>query len=250
MNNKVSIITPSYNSKNFIEATITSVINQTYENWEMIIVDDCSKDNSVEFIENIIKNEPRIRLISLDKNVGAAEARNVALRNATGKFIAFLDSDDLWLPDKLEKQISFMLANNVSISFTEYDLIDEDGNYLNRIIKTVREIDYKGYMKNTIIGMSTSMIDSDLVAPFKFKNIRTRQDTYLWITLLKRGHKAFGINKVLASYRVRHDSISANKLEAAKRVWYLYYDLENLGFFKSFYYFIFYIFNALKKRFN
>lgn len=250
MNNKVSIITPSYNSSSFIEATIISVINQTYPNWEMIIVDDCSTDETVSILKEFSKIDKRIKYYVNESNKGAAVSRNLGLESATGRFICFIDSDDLWEDNKLLTQINFMTLNNLPISFTEYNLIDEDCVSLNKIIRTVKEIDYIGYMKNTIIGMSTSMIDTTMVKPFKFKNIRTRQDTYLWISLLKRGHKAYGIDTVLASYRVRADSISANKIKAAKRVWYLYYNLEKLGFFRSTYYFSHYIYNAIKKRFK
>ncbi len=249
MKDLVSIITPSYNSANFIGATIDSVIIQTYPNWEMIIVDDCSTDNSIEIIQKYVAQDRRVKLIQNKKNRGAAETRNEALKVAKGRFIAFLDSDDLWYSNKLEEQIAFMEKGNYPISFTEYGLVDEDGKHLDKFVRVVPCIDYTGYMKNTIIGMSTSMIDTDIVEPFQFVNIRTRQDTYLWITLLKRGHKAYGINKVFAKYRVRKDSISANKFKAAKRVWYLYYHLEKLGFFKSAYYFSYYAFNAIKKRF-
>ncbi len=249
MKDLVSIITPSYNSVNFIEETINSVIAQTYENWEMIIVDDCSKDNSVELIQEYVNKDSRIKLIQNKVNKGAAETRNEALKVAKGRFFAFLDSDDLWLSNKLEEQIAFMKKGNYPISFTKYGLVDEEGQHLDKFVRVVPFIDYTGYMKNTIIGMSTSMIDTDIVEPFQFVNIRTRQDTYLWITLLKRGHKAYGIDKVLANYRVREDSISANKVKAAKRVWYLYYHLEKLGFFRSAYYFSYYAFNAIKKRF-
>lgn len=248
MKDLVSIITPSYNSSNFIEETINSVLNQTYENWEMIIVDDCSTDNSVEIINEYLEKDNRIKLLVNEKNKGAAETRNEALKIAKGRFIAFLDSDDLWNCNKLEKQIQFMIENKYPISFTAYNLIDEKGRSIGHNIRTVKEINYRGYLKNTIIGMSTSIIDMSLVKLFQFKNIRTRQDTYLWITLLKRGHKAYGLSTILATYRVRRDSISANKLKAAKRVWFLYYNLEHLGFFKSLYYFLCYIFNALKKR--
>lgn len=249
MNHLVSIITPSYNSSLFIGETIKSVLNQTYENWEMIIVDDCSTDNSVEIINEYVKQDKRIKLFVNSLNSGAAVSRNRALEYTTGRFIAFLDGDDIWRPKKIQEQVNFMITNEAPISFTAYSLVDEKGESIDKIVNTVREIDYKGYLKNTIIGMSTSMIDTNFVKPFKFKNIRTRQDTYLWISLLKRGHKAYGMDKVLANYRVRKDSISANKIKAAKRVWYLYYNLEKLGFLRSVYYFSFYIFNAIKKRF-
>lgn len=243
----ISIITPSYNSSCFICDTINSVINQTYQNWEMLIIDDCSKDNSVEMIQKYVDMDSRIKLLQNDENRGAAETRNNGLKVAKGRFIAFLDSDDIWYKDKLKIQYSIMKKNNYPITFTSYDVVDEKGNKKGQI-KSVYCISYKEYLKNTIIGMSTSMINKNIVGEFSFYNIKTRQDTYLWMTLLKKGFLAFGINEVLAAYTIRKESISANKFKAAKRVWYLYYNLEKLGFFRSFYYFVNYIFNATKKR--
>ncbi|MCD8410896.1 glycosyltransferase family 2 protein [Tenacibaculum finnmarkense] len=248
MNNKVSIITPSYNSKNFIEATITSVINQGNQNWEMIIVDDCSKDNSVEFIERIIKNEPRIRLIALDKNVGAAEARNVALRNAKGKFIAFLDSDDTWYPKKLEVQLKFMEDNDVAFSFSDYDVMDASGKSTNKTIKVPKEITYKKYLSNTIIGCLTVVINKDKVGYFEMPNIKSSHDMALWLLILKKGYSAYGINQTLASYRLVATSNTANKSKAAKDVWKVYRNVEKLSILRSGYCFLGYAFNAIKKR--
>jgi len=249
MNNLVSIITPSYNSKRFIKETIDSVLAQTYQDWEMIIVDDKSQDNSVEYIKNLIKDDHRIKLIELSENVGAAMARSKALEVATGKYIAFLDSDDVWLPKKLEIQINFMQKKECPISFTSYQIIDENSNETNHIINTVESLNLKQYLKNTIIGFSTSMIDRELIKDeIKFLNIRIRQDTNLWITLLKQGYKAYGINEVLVKYRVHSNSISANKVKAAKGVWNLYFNIHKFGLIKSIYYFSFYAFSAVKKR--
>ncbi|KUF42862.1 glycosyl transferase [Myroides marinus] len=244
----VSIIMPCYNSADFISDSIKSIQAQTFLDWELIITDDCSSDNSFVLVNEIANKDSRIKVCKLERNSGAAVARNKSLSEAKGRFIAFLDSDDLWLPSKLEKQLQFMIDNNYPISFTSYEVLDENLESTNSIISSVKEIDYSGYLKNTIIGMSTSMIDRDKVGSFEFFNIRTRQDTYLWITLLKRGFKAYGIQEILAQYRVRSNSISANKWKAAKRVWYLYYDLEKLGLFKASYYFSCYMFNAIKKR--
>jgi teichuronic acid biosynthesis glycosyltransferase TuaG len=248
-NNLISIITPSYNSKRFIKETIDSVISQTYQNWEMIIVDDKSKDDSVEFIKDLIKDEGKIKLIVLDKNIGAAMARNKAIDIAQGRYIAFLDSDDIWLPQKLEKQLSFMHNNNYPISFTSYEIIDENSQLNNNIINSVKSLNLEQYLKNTIIGFSTSMIDSVLIdKEIKFLNIRIRQDANLWVTLLKQGYMAYGIDEVLAKYRVHSSSISANKIKAAKGVWNLYYNIHKFGLAQSIYYFSYYVFNAIKKR--
>jgi teichuronic acid biosynthesis glycosyltransferase TuaG len=247
--NLVSIITPSYNCSRFITDTIESVLSQSYVDWEMIIVDDCSIDNSVEIIEKIIGDNPKIKLIKLENNVGSAQSRNAALEVANGRFIAFLDSDDIWYPDKLEKQVSFMLERKIPISFTSYKLMDEDGLSKNHIILSVEKLNQLDYLKNTIIGFSTSMIDTKYTGrKFRFTDIRTRQDTSLWITLLGEGHVAYGMHNILVDYRVHSNSISSNKYRAAKQVWNLYFNIHRLGFFKSAYCFVFYLYNAIKKR--
>jgi len=251
MSELVSIITPSYNCSRFIADTIASVLSQSYVDWEMIIVDDRSIDNSVEIIERIIGDNPKIRLIKLETNVGSAQSRNAALDVANGRFIAFLDSDDIWYPNKLEKQVAFMLKRKAPISFTSYELIDENATSKNHIIHSVKKLTQIDYLKNTIIGFSTSMIDTEMVSnSFRMRDIRTRQDASLWITLLGRGYIAQGIDEVLMKYRVHSQSISANKVKAAKQVWNLYFNLHSLGLLKSIYYFSFYIFNAIKKRIN
>ncbi len=245
----VSIVTPAYNSEKFIRSTIASVVNQTYTNWELIIVDDCSSDNTVKVVEELSKSDNRIKCFKNETNGGAGVSRNKGLEMATGRFIAFLDSDDLWYKDKLETQISYMIENKAPISFTSYDLVTSNNEKLNKVIKSIPFVDYKEVLKNTIIGMSTAIIDTSLVKKdFKFILLRTRQDLYLWITLLKRGHIAHGIDKVLTSYRVRANSISSNKIDGAKKVWYLYYKVEKMNFFTALYYFSFYAFNAIKKR--
>jgi teichuronic acid biosynthesis glycosyltransferase TuaG len=249
MKEMVSIITPIYNSEEFIKKTIDSVLSQTYTNWEMIIIDDCSTDNSIEIIENFIDNNTKIKLIESKQNLGAAQARNTALEIANGRFIAFLDSDDIWHPDKLEKQVECMMKRKAPISFTSYELINENGASKNHIIHSVEKLTQIDYLKNTIIGFSTSMIDTQIVGnSFRMMDIRTRQDTSLWITLLGKGFLAHGLDEVLVKYRIHSNSISANKIKAAMRVWNLYFNIHRLGFFKSAYCFAFYLYNAIKKR--
>jgi len=244
----ISIISPSYNSEKFIHDTIKSVLAQTYSFWELIIVDDNSTDNSIKIIEQYAKTDARIKLLINPTNKGAAFSRNKALEHSRGRFIAFLDSDDIWEPEKLKFQIDFMIKHDCSISFTEYACFNEDLSKKLYIIHVPESIDYRGYLKNTIIGMSTSMIDKAKVGKFGFFDLRTRQDTYLWITLLKNGHIAHGIQKCLAKYRARKTSISSNKIKAARQVWFLYHNLEQMNFFRAVYYFAFYVYNTLKKR--
>lgn len=248
MNELVSIVTPMYNSEKYISETIISVLKQSYKNWEMLIVDDKSKDNSVNIVKDFSKRDERIVLIELDKNSGAAVARNVALDNAKGRFIAFLDSDDLWEVEKLEKQIDFMKKSNIAFSFTSYKLIDENGNYLNKIVKVPSNIDYKGLLRNTIIGCLTVLIDKKIIGDFRMPLIRRGQDFATWLSILKKGHLAYGLNEPLAKYRFVKESLSSNKIKAAKRTWNIYRDIENLSRLQSSYYFSNYAYNAIKKR--
>lgn len=244
----VSVITPTYNAETYIGQTIESVKNQKYCNWEMIIVDDCSKDNTVEIIKREAEEDKRIRLIQLSKNSGAAVARNTAIQNAKGKYIAFLDSDDLWYPDKLEKQVAFMQEKDIAFSFTSYRIINEDGTETDKIIQVPKEIDYKGLLKNTIIGCLTVMLDVSKLGLVQMPNMRTRQDTATWLSILRKGYKAYGIQEPLAKYRKVSGSISSNKFKMARQTWRMYRDFEKLNIFYASWCFINYAWNALKKH--
>ncbi len=248
MSSLVSIITPSYNASKFIEETINSVLMQTYTNWELIIVDDSSVDNSVEIIESYLKNDVRIKLIQLEKNIGAAEARNIGLRMAKGRYIAFLDSDDIWMPQKLEKQLRFMQKKAIAFSFTAYQQMSADGKILKKSINAPPFITYNGYLKNTIIGCLTVIINRDLTGSFEMPNIKSSHDMALWLEIMKRGFVAYGINETLAKYRIVNTSNTANKWKAAKDVWKVYREIEKIHFLKSFYLFCNYAYNAASKR--
>lgn len=252
MNNKkghlISIITPAYNASKYIQYTIQSVKSQTYKNWELIIVDDCSQDNTIEIIKKEQLGWNNIKLIELDNNQGAAIARNTAIKNAGGRFIAFLDSDDLWYPQKLEEQLKFMLKNDYAFTFTSYGVINEEGKKTNKIIEVPARIMYEDLLKNTIIGCLTVMIDREKIKDIKMPNIRAGQDTALWLSILRQGNIAYGLNKELSLYRKVKGSISSNKLKAIKRTWRIYRELEKLNLFKSSWYQINYMYNALKKH--
>ena len=248
MNSLVSIITPSYNSAKFIKQCIESVIAQTYTNWEMLIVDDFSRDDSCLVIKELAKKERRIKCFLLDENIGAAKARNVAIRKAKGKYIAFLDSDDLWEPQKLEKQIYFMNQNDISFSFTNYQSISEDGSYVIDIIEVPMKMAYHDYLKNTIIGCLTVIIDREKTGNFEMKNIRSSHDMALWLLIMRRGFDAYGLDENLARYRIVSTSNTANKWRAAKDVWRVYRQFEKLSFFYSIWCFLNYAFNAIIKR--
>ena len=247
MNNLVSIITPSYNSARFISLTIESVLAQTYENWEMIIVDDCSPDNSNEIIKKYCKKDNRIKLIKLEKNVGPAVARNIAIKEAKGKFISFLDADDLWLPEKLEVQIKFMKTHDLVFMYSAYKVIDEDGNDLG-IFVPPEEVTYYSILKTNPIGCLTAIYDAEKLGKVYMPDILKSQEDYAaWLKILKQIKKTKGIKEPLAIYRIRKNSVSSNKLKAAKYQWKIYREVEKLDLIRSIYYFLHYAWNGLRK---
>lgn len=248
IDNLVSIVMPVFNSENTIKESIDSILSQSYTDWELIIVDDVSTDNTEMLIKEYLKIDERINYIRLDVNSGAAVARNTALKKARGRFIAFLDSDDIWLPEKLDKQLKFMKSNKYGFTFTAYTMISDNGSDLNKIVSVPSSVNYKQYLKNTIIGCLTVMIDKQIIGDFLMPSVRAGQDTATWLLILRRGFKAHGLNEVLAKYRKRSDSISGNKWKALKRNWNTYRNIEKLNFFVATYYFGYYIFNAIKKH--
>lgn len=240
----VSIITPSHNSAPFISETIQSVLNQSFSDWELIIVDDCSTDNSVDVIQSFVERDSRIKLIQLSENSGAAVARNRAIEAAQGRYIAFLDSDDLWLPDKLKKQLAFMQTNDYPFCYAAYDKRDEHGQVFGHIGVPDR-VSYSDLLKMCSIGCLTAMYDTEYFGKVTMPLIRKRQDLGLWLKLLKKTEYAYGLNQTLAQYRVRTDSISANKANAAKFTWRLYREVEGLNLMKASYYFSHYALRGL-----
>ena len=244
----VSIITPCYNSARFINECISSVLEQTYTNWELIIVDDASNDNSRELISNIAERDNRIKYVFLTKNIGVAGARNIALEMSAGRYIAFLDSDDVWKEEKLTTQIDFMQLHNISFSFSSYQPMSENGMEFFREIKVPSKVDYNFYLKNTIIGCLTVVLDKDKLSDFKMPKLRTSQDMALWLSIMKGGVVAYGIEKSLAFYRIVGNSNTSNKFKVIQGVWRIYRVEEGLGLVMSIWCFVNYAFNAIKKR--
>lgn len=242
MKELVSIIMPTYNCEKYICETIDSVIKQTYQNWELIIVDDCSKDNTKAVLENYLEMDSRIIYHRLEKNSGAAVARNMAMDFAIGEYMAFLDSDDLWHSNKLEKQLSFMKANEYNITCTVYEQIDEFGNILNKTIKTKAKTDYNGVLLTCPIGNSTVMYNVEKLGKFIVPNIRKRNDDALWLQMLKKEKYIYGMKDILMKYRVRSNSISSNKVDLIKYHWFLYRDIENLSILRSAFHICYWIF--------
>ncbi|QKY70436.1 glycosyltransferase family 2 protein [Lentibacillus sp. CBA3610] len=236
----ISVITPAYNAEEFIMETMDSVIAQTYSNWEMMIVDDCSSDRTVSCVKHYEQQDERIKLIELEENSGSAIARNTAMERARGRYIAFLDSDDLWFPEKLEKQLQFMQSYDVGFSFTKYVRIEQDGTLTNTVSKAPASVGYTDLLKHCVIGCLTVMVDREKIGHLKMVNIRTRQDYAYWLAITKKGFRAYGLPEVLAKYRSVENSISSNKLKAAKRQWYVYRQIENHNILKSLWYFVHY----------
>jgi glycosyltransferase involved in cell wall biosynthesis len=245
-NEQVSIITPSYKSERFISQTIESVLAQTYQDWEMIIVDDVSPDSSNEIIEEYCKKDSRIKLIKLEKNSGPAIARNRAIEEAKGRYIAFLDADDIWYKNKLEKQIKFMNEKNLALTYSSYDLMNEENNNLGTFL-TKNKVTYTDLLKTNSIGCLTAIYDVEKVGKVLMPNIIKRQDYGLWLKILKKVDYAEAILEPLAKYRIMKNSVSSNKLVAAKYVWKLFREVEKLNIFQSMYYFCWYIYYGLKK---
>lgn len=248
--NLVSIIVPVYNSEKFINDTIRTVQEQTYEKWELILVNDCSTDDSIRIIEEYAKEDKRIKLINLDSNSGAAIARNTGIKQSKGRYIAFLDSDDLWNKEKLEKQIKFMKEREYEFSFTGYEFADENGKGNGKIVNVPEKINYKQALKNTTIWTSTVIFDVEKLGKelIQMPKVKRGQDTATWWKVLKQIDNAYGIDEVLSYYRRTNESLSANKLKALKRTWKLYRNVEHLNIFYSFYNFGWYCFNAIKRR--
>jgi teichuronic acid biosynthesis glycosyltransferase TuaG len=218
----VSIITPSFNSEKFIAETIQSVQNQTYKNWELIIVDDCSSDATVSIVTKMALLDNRIQLFQSKKNLGTGIARNTAVTKCKGKYISFLDADDLWKSQKLERQIDFLKTNNLPFTFSFYDCINEEGKSLNRTVEAPRNLSYRQLFFCNYVGNLTGIYDVDYFGKIAISSIRKRQDWMLWLTILKKIKTAQPIPESLAFYRIRENSISASKLDLLKHNFAVY----------------------------
>ena len=249
-NDLVSVIVPVYNAEKFIRETIQTVLNQTYKEWELLLIDDCSKDNSKNIINEYERKDKRIHAIKLEKNSGAAIARNLGIENAKGKYIAFLDADDLWNKEKLEKQVKFMEENDYAFSFTGYEFADESGKGTGKVVHVPKSINYKGALKNTTISTCAVMLNVEEIGKeiIKMPNIRRGQDTATWWKILKSGYKAYGLDEPLFLYRRTNQTLSSNKLKALKRTWNLYRNVEKINLIKSCWYFLCYVINAIRRR--
>jgi len=241
----VSIITPSYNSAYYIEATISSVLEQSYQNWEMIIINDASTDNSLNIIKKYISIDSRIKLHRNVKNIGVAKSRNKGMEICTGDYIALLDSDDIWFSQKLEKQIQFMQSKNILMSYSNYNTIDEKSKTINQF-QTKDKITYYDMLKTSTIGTLTTVYNAKILGKIYFMNIG-HEDYVFKLHILKQIPYAEGLNETLASYRIVNNSISNNKIKAALWQWNIYRKIEKISLLKSIYYFLSYTYHGIFK---
>ena len=250
-NKKVSIIVPVYNVEKYICETIECVRKQTFENWELLLVEDCSKDNTVavilEYLDKV--QDARVRLIRQEKNNGAARSRNRGLREAGGRYIAYLDADDLWVPEKLEKELAFMEEKQAAFAFTGYEFADENGKGLGKVVRVPEILTYKEALKNTTIFTTTVMFDTEKIdKKFLEMPIIKSEDTALWWKVLRSGYVAYGLDENLVRYRRAGKSLSSNKLEAMRRIWNLYRKAEGMSIPSSAYHFCYWAVNAVLRR--
>lgn len=229
----VSIVTPNYNCERFIAETIESVLAQTYQKWEMIIVDDLSTDNSLEIIREYIKKDSRIKLIPMNKNSGAALCRNKAIEVAKGKYLSYLDSDDLWISTKLEKHIRYMEAENIDFTYSQYTHIDENGNNLGLKAKIPSSLNYCKMLFHCFTGCLTVVYNQEKLGKIYGPNISKSNDYGLFLQVMKNVKKARGIKENLAFYRIRKNSISRNKWKKVQPHLYLLNKIENINIFAS-----------------
>ena len=242
---------PVYRAASYIAETIAMVERQTYKNWELILVDDASPDNSAEVIADTIEHmsKDRIRLIRKEKNEGAAKARNTGLDAAGGRYIAFLDADDIWLSQKLEKELSFMKEKNAAFAFTAYEFGDEKAQGTGKIVAVPEKLTYKKALSRTVIFTTTVMFDTEQMPKelMRMPEVAS-EDTATWWKILRAGYTAYGLNEVLAIYRRPPKSLSSNKFSAMKRIWYLYRREEKLSLPVSIYCFCLWAVRATLRR--
>ena len=243
----VSIIMPAYNCQEYIAESIRSVINQTYRNWELIITDDCSIDKTVQIIEEFVRQDKRIRCYKNDKNHGAAMARNNSIIEAKGCYLAFLDADDIWMPQKLEVQLEFMSSNNIIASCTSYGKIDEKSEMLKKKCIARKRYEYSDMLK-ACPGNSTMIYNCEKLGKIEGPNIEKRNDLAMFLQVIKKAKYVYGLQDVLGYHRLRNDGLSSNKMQLVFFQWKVYNEIEHLGGFKSSYYIVYKMIQTLLDR--
>lgn len=244
----ISIISPVYNAEKYISKTIDCILAQTYQDFELILVDDGSSDNSVSIMENY--SDERVRVVVNDRpKKGAFSARNMGIDLAKGRYIAFIDADDLWAEDKLEKTLAFMTKNDAAFVFTSYEFGDEEGTGTGKVVHVPERLTYKKALSRTVIFTSTVLMDTEKM-PKELMHMPdiASEDTATWWNILRSGYEAYGLDENLVTYRRSSNTLSSNKMVAIKRIWNLYRKNEKLGAIKSFYYMVGWAFRAVVRR--
>lgn len=236
----VSIVMPAYNCADFLGIALDSVIKQTYQNWELIIVDDCSTDNTQDIVREYQSKDSRIKYHRLEENSGAAVARNTAVELTKGKYLAFLDSDDVWFPEKLTKQITFMELNNYLFTCTSYTKIDEKGKYLDRTIGVRKHSNYNDILKKNP-GNSTVIYNAEEIGKITIPNIRKRNDYVMWLSVIKKAGMLYGMEEPLACHRIRKGSLSKKKVNLVGYHWKVYRSIEKLSILRSGYLIVYWV---------
>ncbi len=251
MGDLISIIVPVFNAENFIEETMDCVRAQTYPDWELLLVEDCSSDNTVTLIRQYMEKtqDPRIRLIRQPSNMGAAKARNRGVKEANGRYISYLDADDLWMPEKLEKELAFMKEKGAAFAFTGYEFADENGKGMGKVVHVPAKLTYRQALSNTTIFTTTVMFDLEQLSKEQLEMpVIKSEDTALWFRVLRSGVTAYGLDENLVKYRRPGKSLSSNKLVALQRIWNLYRREEGLNVVCSAWHFCFWALRAVKRR--
>lgn len=243
----VSVITPVWNAAATLTETVASVRAQTWPDWEMLLIDDGSTDESPALAAALAAADPRIRTLALPENRGAAAARNAGIRAARGRFIAFLDADDRWRPEKLARQLDFIAAGGHALVFASYQRMDEAGRP-GAVVPAPARVTRAELLHGNVIGCLTAIYDTAVFGKVEMPDIRRRQDYGLWLTLLSSVPAAQGVREVLADYRVSTASLSANKLVAAEATWRFYRDVEGMSLPRASYYFLSYATGATRRR--
>lgn len=247
MDCKVSVITPCYNAANHLPEAIESVINQTFKNWELLIIDDCSSDNTEQIVNGYLKKDDRIRYFKTNRNTGSpSQPRNIGIEKSEGTYIAFLDSDDIWFPDKLEKQMRFIEGNNYDLIYSFYEKMTFDGKRSDRVIKTRKVTRYSDLLKSNSIPCLTSVITRETIGNTRFKQI-PQEDFCFWLEILKKGIVAHNLCEVTALYREAKTSRSANKLDMFKGYWNVIRNHQRIGLLSASFYMVTYTILGLAK---
>jgi glycosyltransferase involved in cell wall biosynthesis len=243
----VSVVMPAYNAGQVIGRALESVLAQSYAYWELIVFDDGSNDNTVDIVSAYAENDRRIQLLENETNIGPAASRNNAIRQAEGSYIAFLDADDTWHPEKLDRQIGFMEKHAVALSFTSYQRIT-DSNHPAKLCVAKKEVNYAGALWKNPIGCLTAVYSVSMLGKQYMPDIRRGHDYALWLQILRTTDKAYGIDDCLADYHVGSDTVSSMKVSTSRYIWKVYRDVEKLSLWRSAMYFLSYAIHGVIDR--